>query len=135
MGGPIITFISFATEVSRITHWSISSIIFNCFAQHIFHFDNEYIVRKGYKRGIWKLAITHSDLNSNINISYLKQKILAVIDNLNGISHKYPDVNSLFDFIVRTTASNITKDALAHIIADLIKQHIIINKKSINGRD
>ena len=68
-----------------------------------------------------KLAITHSDLNANIN--------------LEGISHKRPDVDSIFDFITRTTASNITKEALADIITDLIKQNIIINKKSINGRD
>ena len=46
-----------------------------------------------------------------------------------------PDVDSTFDFITRTTASNITKEALADIITDLIKQNIIVNKKSINGYD
>ena len=54
---------------------------------------------------------------------------------MKGISHKGPDVNSIFDFITRTTASNITKEALADIITDLIKQNIIIDKKSINERD
>ena len=78
-----------------------------------------------------KLAITHSDINANINISH----ILEAIDHLKGISHKRPDVDSIFDFITRTTASNITKEALADIITDLVKQNIIINKKSINGRD
>ena len=82
-----------------------------------------------------KLAITHSDINANINISHFKPKILGAIDHLKCISHKCPDVESIFDFITRTTASNITKEALADIITDLVKQNIIINKKSINGRD
>ena len=51
------------------------------------------------------------------------------------ISHKRPDVDSIFDFITRATASNITKEALADIIRDLITQNIVINKKSINVRD
>ena len=78
-----------------------------------------------------KLAIIHSDINANINLSH----ILEAIDHLKGISHKRPDVDSTFDFIARTTASNITKKALADIITDLVKQNIIVNKKSINGRD
>ena len=82
-----------------------------------------------------KLAITHSDINANINISHFKPKILEAIDHLKGISRKHPDVDSIFDFITRATASNITKEALADIITDLVKQNIIINKKSINGRD
>ena len=82
-----------------------------------------------------KLAITHSDINANITISHLKQKILEAIDHLKGISHKRPDVDSIFYFITRTAASNITKEALADIITDLVKQNIIMNKKSINGTD
>ena len=82
-----------------------------------------------------KLAITHSDINVNINISHFKPKILEAIDHLKGISHKHLYVDSIFDFITRATASNITKEALADIITDLVKQNIIINKKSINERD
>ena len=82
-----------------------------------------------------ELVITHSDLNAKINISHFKPKILEAIDHLKGISHKHPYVDSIFDFITRATASNITKEALADIITDLVKQNIIINKKSINGRD
>ena len=61
--------------------------------------------------------------------------ILEAINHLKGISHKDPDVNSIFDFITRTTASDITKEVLADVITDLIKQNIIINKKFINERD
>ena len=82
-----------------------------------------------------KLAITHSDLNANINISHFDLKILEAIDHLKGTSHKHRDVESIFDFITRTTASNVTQEALAGIITNLIKQNIIINKKSNNGRN
>ena len=82
-----------------------------------------------------KTSNYHSDINANINISHFKPKILEAIDHLKGISHKCPDVESVFDFITRTTVSNITKEALADIITNLVKQNIIINKKSINGCD
>ena len=77
-----------------------------------------------------KTSNYHSDINANINISHFKPKILEAIDHLKGISHKRPDVDSIFGFITRPTASNITNEALADIITDLIKQYIIINKKT-----
>ena len=45
-----------------------------------------------------KLTITHSDLNASISISYFKPKMLEVTDYLKDISHKRPDVDSVFDF-------------------------------------
>ena len=71
-----------------------------------------------------KLAITHSDLNANINISHFKPKILEAADHLKGISHKRPDVDSIF--VSRTTASNLTKETLADIITDLMKQNLLM---------
>ena len=102
----------------------------------MFYFDDEYIFRKGYISVTFgKLAIAHSDLNANINISHFKSKILEIVDHLKSTSHKSPDVDSIFHFIIRTATSNITEEAVADISTDLIKQNIIINKKSINGRD
>ena len=60
---------------------------------------------------------------------------METTDHLKGISHERPHVDSIFDFITRTTASNITTEALEDIITNLIKQNIRINKKSINGCD
>ena len=105
--------------------------LYNTFFTLILSTSSEKDIRAAFE----KLAITHSDINVNINISHFKPKILEAIDHLKGISHKHPYVDSIFDFITRATASNITKEALADIITDLVKQNIIINKKSINGRD
>ena len=78
-------------------------------------------------RGVFeKLAVTHSDTNANINISHFKPKILKAVDHLKGISHKCLNVDSVFGFITRTAAFNITKESLADIITDLVKQNIII---------
>ena len=98
----------------------------------VFYFDNERIIGKRHSVTFEKLTITLSDLNANINISHFKPKILEA--HLKDISHKHPDVDSIFDFITRTTASNITKAVLADIITGLVKQNIIINKKSIRAR-
>ena len=103
--------------------------LYNTFFTLILSTSSEKDIRAAFE----KLAITHSDINVNINISHFKPKILEAIDHLKGISHKHPYVDSIFDFITRATASNITKEALADIITDLVKQNIIINKKSING--
>ena len=62
----------------------------------------------------------------------MKPNILEAIDHLKGISHKRTDVDSTFDFITRTTASNITKEALSDIVTDKAKCNY---KKFINGRD
>ena len=75
-----------------------------------------------------KLSITHSDLNANINIFHFKPKILEAIDHLKDISHKCSDVDSTFGFITRKTGPHITREVLADIITDLMKQNIIINK-------
>ena len=81
--------------------------------------SSEKDIRAAFER----LAITHSDINANINIYHSKPKILEAIDHLKGISQKHPYVASIFDFITRTTASNITKTALADIITDLVNQN------------
>ena len=54
-----------------------------------------------------------------------------------GFDNDYPAGHSTppHRLITRTTAPNITKEALADIITDLVKQNIIINKKSLNGCD
>ena len=50
------------------------------------------------------------------------------------VSHKRPDIDSIFDFINKSTVSNITKESLEEIITDLVNKNLIINKKS-DGRD
>ena len=81
--------------------------LYNTFFTLIMSTSSEKDIRVAFGN----LAITHSDINANVNISHFKPKILGAIDHFKGISHKRPNVDSIFDFITRTTASDITKEA------------------------
>ena len=83
-----------------------------------------------------KIAITptiiHDDANNSH--SHFEEKIFQANDHLQEVSHECPDIDSTFDFINKSTASNITKESLIEIITDLVNKNFIINKKS-NGRN
>ena len=64
-----------------------------------------------------------------------KPQRLATIDHIKDISHKRPDLDAIFDFIKKSTLSNIDNDALKAFIAPLSEQKIIVNKRSQSGKD
>ena len=64
-----------------------------------------------------------------------KPQRLAAIDHINDISHKRPDLDAIFDFIKKSTASNIDKEAIRAFIAQVLEQKIIVNKRSQSGKD
>ena len=127
-----MTYINLSTTVLKLGAISSKEIYFsneNPFFTLVMSTSLEKDLRVAFE----KLAITHSDMNANFNISHFKRKILKAFDNFKGISHKRPDVDSIIGFITRTTASTITKEALADIITDLVKQNIIMNKNLLMG--
>ena len=75
-----------------------------------------------------KIAITPKIIHDNANLSHshYEEKIFQAIDHLKEVSHKRPDIDSIFDFINKSAASNITKESLEEIIT--------VSKKS-DGRD
>ena len=64
-----------------------------------------------------------------------KPKILEAIDHIKTIRHKRADINAIFDYINKNTASNINKNAIENFISQLTKQKIIRNKKTPTGCD
>ena len=58
-----------------------------------------------------KVAIAPTDLNADVNMPHFKPQTFVAIDHLKEVSHKCPHVDSIFDFITKVTASNITKNA------------------------
>ena len=60
--------------------------------------------------------------------------ILKSIDKLRG-KKKCPDLDSIFDFLSKTVATNIDKDTLTDSISQLITQKVLVNKKTPNGYD
>ena len=69
-----------------------------------------------------------------LNSVFLSQ-ILAAIDHIKDISHKHPDLDAVFDFSKKSTASNIEKWAIKAFIAQRLEQKIIGNKRSQSGKD
>ena len=60
--------------------------------------------------------------------------ILKSIDKLRG-KKKCSDLDSIFDFLSKTVATNIDKDTLTDSISQLITQKVLVNKKTPNGSD
>ena len=60
--------------------------------------------------------------------SIFKPQILAAIDHSNDISHKRPDLDAIYNFIKKSTASNIVKEAIKAVIAQLLEQNIMVIK-------
>ena len=48
---------------------------------------------------------------------------------------KRPDIDSIFDFLSKTVATNIDEDTLTNSISQLITQKVLVNKKTSNGYD
>ena len=48
---------------------------------------------------------------------------------------KCPDIDSIFDFLSKTVATNIDEDTLTNSISQLITQKVLVNKKTSNGYD
>ena len=78
-----------------------------------------------------KLSITN-DLKKNgenIEISSLfKPKILCAIDRIKD-KKKRPDMDSIYDYLSRTEASNIGKVFIELILNELVKENFLVNKK------
>ena len=61
--------------------------------------------------------------------------ILEAIDHIRTIRHKCADINAIFDYMNKNTASNINKNAIENFISQLTKQKNIINKTAPGGCD
>ena len=75
------------------------------------------------------------DNNYNGCFGLWKPKIIEAIDHIKTISYKRVDVNAIFEYINKNTASNITKNAIENFILQLTNQKGIINKKAPVGCD
>ena len=82
-----------------------------------------------------KLMITN-DLEKNEKTteisSLFKPKILCAIDRIKE-KKKRPDIDSTYDYLSRTEASNIDKISIELILNELVKENVVVNKKTSLG--
>ena len=76
-----------------------------------------------------RIASDESDRNCSNDLDILKPKILDSIDQI-GQRKKCPDIDSIYDFIARTFATNINKELIEIVMENLIAQNDIFNKKN-----
>ena len=83
-----------------------------------------------------KLAITSNGgghcKTPTIIFSYFKLKLLAAINEIRQKKWR-PDIDAIYEHIMKSEASNADKNLTETIIAELTKQIVIINKKTCDG--
>ena len=67
-----------------------------------------------------------------IHPTYYKIHVLYAKDNIRE-KKKRPDVDSIFNHIATSSATNIDRDVVESVLGELINQKIISNKKTSSG--
>ena len=76
-------------------------------------------------------------LNTSVNesLQLFKPKILNAIEIIRDKKKKRPDIDTMRDHIMKTEASSADKTLIEILVKELIKQNILINKKTTQGLD
>ena len=76
-------------------------------------------------------------LNTSVNesLQLFKPKISNAIEIIRDKKKKRPDIDTIYDHIMKTEASNADKTLIEILVKELIKQNILINKKTTQGLD
>ena len=92
-------------------------------------------MEKEISTALEKLTITN-DLEKNgentETSSSFKPKILCAIDRIKEKKRR-PDIESIYDYLFRTEASNIDKVSIELILNELVKENVLVNKKTSLG--
>ena len=83
------------------------------------------------------IEATDDSLNTPINesLQLFKPKILNAIEIIKDKKKKRADTDTIHDYITRTEASNAYKTLIENVVRELIRQNILINKKTTQGLD
>ena len=73
----------------------------------------------------------HEDYHDD-TYALFQPKILSALAAFR-LKHKCPDINSIYEHFTIIEASNVDKEFIEDVILQMIKDRIIINKKSPNG--
>ena len=67
-------------------------------------------------------------------MSLFKQKISSTIDQIKQ-KKKRPDLNTIYEYLSKTEASNTNKQLIETILSNLVETNIIVNRKTPKGFD
>ena len=90
---------------------------------------NYWIKKKAKKLEVSRDLRHTSNLLQNTIFDLLKPHVLSAEDNIRE-KKKRPDVDSIFNHIAKSSATNIESDVVESVLGELINQKIISNKKT-----
>ena len=74
--------------------------------------------------------------NSSNDVFLLFQpKILAAIDYIRNVNKQRTDAEAIYKYISRKEASNVNKTDIVNSIDELVKQNVVVNRKTNSGYD
>ena len=76
----------------------------------------------------------HTIRSSDV-LSLFQPKILAAIDYIRNVNKQRPDAEAIYKYISRTEASNVNKTDIVNSIDELVKQNVVVNKKTNSSYD
>ena len=74
-------------------------------------------------------------ISSSDVLSLFQPKILAANDYIRNVNKQRPDAEAIYKYISRTEASNVNKTDIVNSIDELVKQNVVVNKKTNSGYD
>ena len=77
-----------------------------------------------------KPAISSTDV-----LSLFQPKILAAMDYIRNVNKQRPDTEAIYKYVSGTEASNVNKTDIVNSIDELVKQNVVVNKKTNSGYD
>ena len=93
-------------------------------------------IEKDVSNAFNKLKITRDERKiddvSDETLSLFKPKILNAIDQIKQ-KKKRPDLNTIYEYLSKTEASNTDKQLIETILANLVETNIIVNRKTPKG--
>ena len=93
-------------------------------------------IEKDISNAFDKLKITRDERKiddvSDETLSLFKPKMLNAIDQIKQ-KKKRPDLNTVYEYLSKTEASNTDKQLIETILANLVETNIIVNRKTPKG--
>ena len=76
-------------------------------------------------------------VNTSVNesLQLFKPKILNAIEIIRDKKKKHPNIDTIHDYIMKTEVSNADKTLIENLVKELIKQNLMINKKTTQVLD
>ena len=71
------------------------------------------------------------NISSSDILSLFQPKILSAIGYIRNVNKQRPDAEAIYKYISRTEASNVNKTNIVNSIDELVKQKVVVNKKTI----